>query len=100
MVHIDPRQIHFPHCWNGVDAYLENNAHVSYPIGDPENGPCPSDFPNVIPHLFMESECGVASQRTASSNGFLPRSLRRADYYHPSAFIGDEYEWYPGCFVL
>ncbi|GFZ47824.1 hypothetical protein JCM24511_05571 [Saitozyma sp. JCM 24511] len=69
-------QIHFPHCWNGVDAFLENNAHVSYPIGDPENGPCPSDFPNVIPHLFMEN------------------------YYHPSAFIGDEYEWYPGCFVL
>ncbi|RSH92266.1 hypothetical protein EHS25_008681 [Saitozyma podzolica] len=71
-----PPTIHFPHCWNGVDAYLDNNAHVSYPIGDPENGPCPSDYPYVIPHLFMEN------------------------YYAPSGFIGDEYEWYPGCFVL
>lgn len=49
--------IHFPHCWNGADFDQANpTAHVSYPDGDIENGPCPSSHPTRLPHIFMENQ--------------------------------------------
>ncbi|WVQ97883.1 hypothetical protein IAU59_004999 [Kwoniella sp. CBS 9459] len=70
-------QLHFPECWNGVDAYKEDNSHVAYPVGDnPEGGVCPDGF-FKIPHLFMETTYHVKPEN-----------------------IGEGYQWYPGCFVL
>ncbi|TYJ52689.1 hypothetical protein B9479_006695 [Cryptococcus floricola] len=71
-------QVNFPECWNGKDAYIDDNSHVSYPVdGNPEGGKCPDSHPSKIPHLFLEAT------------------------YHPSEdTIGEGYEWYPGCFVL
>jgi hypothetical protein len=43
----------------------------------------------------MESEYSAATGESMSRS-----HQSRADYYAPSGFIGDEYEWYPGCFVL
>lgn len=40
-------QAFFPNCWNGVDSYLPDNSHVSYPIGDYERGACPAGFVRI-----------------------------------------------------
>ncbi|WVF69995.1 hypothetical protein IAT40_004781 [Kwoniella sp. CBS 6097] len=70
-------QLHFPECWNGVDAFKEGNSHVAYPTdGNPEGGVCPEGF-FKIPHLFMETTYHIKAEN-----------------------IGEGYEWYPGCFVL
>ncbi|RXK40962.1 hypothetical protein M231_01810 [Tremella mesenterica] len=71
-------QIFFPSCWNGKDAYLSDNSHVSYPLNTDqyEGAPCPPTHPHRIPSLFMEA------------------------YYHPKDALGPDYEWYPGCLVL
>ncbi|WRT64969.1 uncharacterized protein IL334_001910 [Kwoniella shivajii] len=70
-------QLHFPECWNGVDAFKEDNSHVAYPVdANPEGGKCPDGF-NKIPHLFLESTYHIKTEN-----------------------IGEGYEWYPGCFVL
>ncbi|WVR04470.1 hypothetical protein IAU60_001473 [Kwoniella sp. DSM 27419] len=70
-------QLHFPECWNGVDAYKKDNSHVAYPVdGNPEGGQCPEGFVK-LPHLFMETT-----------------------YHIHADNIGEGYEWYPGCFVF
>lgn len=47
--------IHYPHCWNGEDAKVNDNSHMAYPEGDPQGGPCPSTHPIRLPHIFMEN---------------------------------------------
>ncbi|KAF7194619.1 hypothetical protein HII31_04125 [Pseudocercospora fuligena] len=49
--------IHFPHCWNGEDFdQSKPGAHVSYPEGDVQAGPCPSSHPIRVPHIFIENQ--------------------------------------------
>lgn len=54
--------IHFPHCWNGKDFdQSKPSAHVSYPEGDVQGGPCPSSHPHRLPHIFMENQFDIHS---------------------------------------
>ncbi|WVW80117.1 hypothetical protein I302_102092 [Kwoniella bestiolae CBS 10118] len=70
-------QLHFPECWNGVDAYKADNSHVAYPVDAvPEGGKCPEGY-KKIPHVFLESTYHITPEN-----------------------VGEGYEWYPGCFVL
>lgn len=46
-------QINFPSCWDGVNLYLENDAHVAYTSGI-DYGVCPPTHPVPIPGLFYE----------------------------------------------
>lgn len=49
--------IHFPHCWNGKDYNAAKPyAHMSYPVGDIQNGPCPDSHPTRLPHIMMEND--------------------------------------------
>ncbi|EME45202.1 hypothetical protein DOTSEDRAFT_128201 [Dothistroma septosporum NZE10] len=54
--------IHFPHCWNGKDFdQSDPTAHVSYPDGDVQGGPCPTSHPIRVPHIFMENQFDLHS---------------------------------------
>ena len=46
-------QMHFPSCWDGVNAFLPNSAHVTY-MSQIDNGKCPPTHPKTLPHLFFE----------------------------------------------
>ncbi|KIW78442.1 hypothetical protein Z517_08278 [Fonsecaea pedrosoi CBS 271.37] len=46
-------QINFQSCWDGVNLYLENSAHVAYLSGI-DYGVCPPSHPVPIPGLFFE----------------------------------------------
>ena len=46
-------QIKFPSCWNGVDLYLPDSAHVAYQSGIGE-GVCPPGFDSYLPVLYYE----------------------------------------------
>jgi hypothetical protein len=46
-------QVNFQSCWDGVNLYLENNAHVDYLSGI-DYGECPPSHPVPIPGLFFE----------------------------------------------
>ncbi|KIX06027.1 uncharacterized protein Z518_04001 [Rhinocladiella mackenziei CBS 650.93] len=46
-------QINFPSCWDGVNLYLDNSAHVEYLSGI-DHGVCPPSHPVPIPGLFFE----------------------------------------------
>ena len=46
-------QIHFPSCWDGVNAFLPKSAHVTY-MSQIDNGKCPPTHPKPLPHLFFE----------------------------------------------
>jgi len=49
-------QVFFPACWDGENAFLEDSAHVAYPLERYEGGPCPSSHPKRIPVPFVEGE--------------------------------------------
>ncbi|KAK5170882.1 uncharacterized protein LTR77_004026 [Saxophila tyrrhenica] len=52
--------IHFPHCWNGDDFNpADPAAHMSYPEGDVQSGPCPKSHPTRLPHIFVENQFDV-----------------------------------------
>jgi len=54
--------IFFPSCWNGKDITSANHQdHVSYPIGTPDGGVCPSTHP--IRFMTMKLEQAVHSER-------------------------------------
>ncbi|KIW95941.1 uncharacterized protein Z519_03007 [Cladophialophora bantiana CBS 173.52] len=46
-------QVNFQSCWDGVNLYLDNNAHVDYLSGI-DYGECPPSHPVHIPGLFFE----------------------------------------------
>ncbi|KIX92606.1 uncharacterized protein Z520_11635 [Fonsecaea multimorphosa CBS 102226] len=46
-------QVNFQSCWDGVNLYLDNNAHVDYLSGI-DYGVCPPSHPVPIPGLFFE----------------------------------------------
>ena len=46
-------QIQFQSCWDGVNAYFPESAHVAY-MSQIDNGVCPPTHPVPIPHLFFE----------------------------------------------
>lgn len=46
-------QLNFQSCWDGVNLYLPNNAHVAYLSGI-DYGVCPPSHPVSIPGLFYE----------------------------------------------
>ena len=46
-------QVNFQSCWDGVNLYLENSAHVDYLSGI-DYGVCPPSHPISIPGLFFE----------------------------------------------
>ncbi|OCT53578.1 hypothetical protein CLCR_09595 [Cladophialophora carrionii] len=46
-------QVNFQSCWDGVNLYLEDNAHVAYLSGI-DYGECPPTHPVPIPGLFFE----------------------------------------------
>ena len=52
-------QIQFQSCWDGVNAYLPNSAHVAY-MSQIDNGVCPPTHPVPLPHLFFEVYYSVA----------------------------------------
>ncbi|KAK4688715.1 hypothetical protein P7C73_g1402, partial [Tremellales sp. Uapishka_1] len=49
-------EVYFPHCWDGVNAWLEGSAHTSYgSTGSYDGGgACPSTHPKRIMGLFYE----------------------------------------------
>ncbi|WWC91451.1 uncharacterized protein L201_006397 [Kwoniella dendrophila CBS 6074] len=49
-------QVFFPNCWDGINTYLPNSAHVAYPTTDGYNsgGKCPSTHPKRILSIFYE----------------------------------------------
>lgn len=49
-------QVFFPACWDGENAFLEDSAHVAYPLERYEGGPSPSSHPKRIPVPFVEGE--------------------------------------------
>ncbi len=54
--------VHFPHCWNGDDFNpADPTAHVSYPVGDIEEGTCPKSHPIRLPHIFAENQFNLHS---------------------------------------
>ena len=46
-------QLNFQSCWDGVNLYLEDSAHVAYLSGI-DYGVCPPTHPVPIPGLFFE----------------------------------------------
>jgi hypothetical protein len=46
-------QLNFQSCWDGVNLYLNESAHVAY-LSDIDSGVCPPDHPVQLPHLFFE----------------------------------------------
>ncbi|KIW49448.1 hypothetical protein PV05_11126 [Exophiala xenobiotica] len=46
-------QINFQSCWDGVNLYLEDSAHVAY-LSNIDSGVCPPSHPVPIPGLFFE----------------------------------------------
>ena len=52
--------VHFPHCWNGHPFDPENpTGHMTYPIGDIEEGVCPMSHPTRLPHIFAENNFNI-----------------------------------------
>ncbi|WWC64285.1 uncharacterized protein I303_106895 [Kwoniella dejecticola CBS 10117] len=49
-------QVFFPNCWDGINTYLPNSAHVAYPTSQGYNsgGPCPKTHPKRILSVFYE----------------------------------------------
>ncbi|WVQ64088.1 uncharacterized protein L199_002247 [Kwoniella botswanensis] len=49
-------QVFFPNCWDGVNNWLPNSAHVHYPLSQGYNsgGPCPASHPKRILSVFYE----------------------------------------------
>ncbi|KAF2658680.1 WSC domain-containing protein, partial [Lophiostoma macrostomum CBS 122681] len=48
-------QVFFPSCWNGRDLDSpDHRSHMSYPVGRPNEGECPSDFPVHLISIFYE----------------------------------------------
>ncbi|WVW79154.1 hypothetical protein I302_101120 [Kwoniella bestiolae CBS 10118] len=49
-------QVFFPNCWDGVNNWLPNSAHVHYPLSQGYNsgGPCPASHPKRILSVFFE----------------------------------------------
>ncbi|EXJ95461.1 hypothetical protein A1O1_00583 [Capronia coronata CBS 617.96] len=46
-------QVNFQSCWDGVNNYLDNSAHVAY-LSNIDSGECPPTHPVSIPGLFFE----------------------------------------------
>ncbi|KAJ9607206.1 hypothetical protein H2200_008278 [Cladophialophora chaetospira] len=46
-------QVNFQSCWDGINLYLDGNAHVDYLSGI-DYGVCPPSHPVPIPGLFFE----------------------------------------------
>lgn len=54
--------VHFPHCWNGHDFNpADPTAHISYPVGDIEEGTCPDSHKIRLPHIFVENQFNLDS---------------------------------------
>merc|ERR1712230_255891 len=48
-------QVFFPACWDGVNVDSpDHKSHMSYPIGNYDNGPCPSSHPVRLISIFYE----------------------------------------------
>jgi hypothetical protein len=48
-------QIYFPSCWDGVNGdSSDHKSHMSYPIGQNDNGACPSSHPVHLISIFFE----------------------------------------------
>merc|ERR1711939_1070531 len=48
-------QVFFPACWDGVNLDSpDHKSHMSYPIGNYDNGPCPSSHPVRLISIFYE----------------------------------------------
>ena len=46
-------QLNFQSCWDGVNLFLNDSAHVDY-LSDIDSGVCSPDYPVQLPHLFFE----------------------------------------------
>ncbi|TEB33100.1 hypothetical protein FA13DRAFT_186037 [Coprinellus micaceus] len=47
--------IYFPQCWDGINLDSEDHMnHVSHPIGNFFDAPCPASHPIHVPFIFME----------------------------------------------
>merc|ERR1712054_145323 len=48
-------QVFFPACWDGVNVDSpDHKSHMSYPIGNYDNGPCPASHPVRLISIFYE----------------------------------------------
>lgn len=48
-------QVFFPSCWDGVNVDSpDHKSHMSYPIGNYDNGRCPSSHPVRLISIFYE----------------------------------------------
>jgi hypothetical protein len=48
-------QIYFPSCWDGVNYdSADHKSHMAYPIGQNDNGACPSSHPKHLISIFYE----------------------------------------------
>jgi hypothetical protein len=46
-------QVQMQTCWDGINLYLPNQAHVAH-LSQIDNGICPPTHPFLLPHLFYE----------------------------------------------
>lgn len=53
-------QVQMQTCWDGVNLYLANQAHVAH-LSQIDNGICPPTHPFLLPHLFYEVFYSVTS---------------------------------------
>ena len=63
-------QIQFQSCWDGVNPYLEGNAHVDY-MSQIDNGVCSPEFPVQLIHLFYEVYYGVTQIDQSDGGQFV-----------------------------
>lgn len=48
-------ELYFPQCWDGVNLYLSDNSHMSYPMGGSmRDGQCPITHPVRVPTIQLE----------------------------------------------
>jgi hypothetical protein len=44
----------FPSCWDGVNLYKSDNSHMTYPVVNLREGPCPISHPVRLPSILLE----------------------------------------------
>lgn len=63
-------QLKFQSCWDGVNTYLPNSAHVAY-MSSLDNGICPPTHPVQLVELFFEVLYSVNSMNQSDGGRFV-----------------------------
>lgn len=79
-------RIHFQTCWNGVDVFKADNSHVAY-LSYVDSGGCPQAYPNLLPHLSIDTFYSVTGPMFSSGGNLVLSSGDTTGYGYTGEFI-------------